>query len=93
MIAIYCLGFIYSFPRFFEYKTEVQQEKLSLSENFTEYYDHLVITNKVLDNRVYHYIVHLGMNIYFLKWKKRLFDLFSFFFKFCIVFFKVYYHY
>jgi hypothetical protein len=54
------LGLIYSLPRFFEYKTEVQQEKLTVSENLTEYVNHLLISNRMLDNRPYHYIVHLG---------------------------------
>jgi hypothetical protein len=60
VFTIYCLGFIYSFPRFFEYKTEVQHERLFLMDNITEDIDYLVITNKVLENRLYHYIVHLG---------------------------------
>lgn len=60
VVIIFVLGFIYSLPRFFEYKTEVQIEKLTIGENLTENYEHLVITNLVLDNRIYHYIVHLG---------------------------------
>ncbi|CAF0983439.1 unnamed protein product [Adineta steineri] len=59
VLIIYCLGFIYSLPRFFEYKTELQREQLIVIENFTEYVEHLVITNKVLENRLYQYIVHL----------------------------------
>lgn len=61
VFTIYCVGFIYSFPRFFEYKTEVQHEKLFLMDNLTEDIEYLVVSNKVLDNRVYHYIVHLSM--------------------------------
>jgi len=60
VLTIYGLGFIYSFPRFFEYKTEVQHEKLFIMENVTEDIDYLVITNKVLESRLYHYIVHLS---------------------------------
>jgi hypothetical protein len=70
VVTIYCLGFIYSLPRFFEYKTEVQSEKLTVTENFTEYIDHILITNKALENRLYQYIVHLSkkiFNIYILK--------------------------
>lgn len=61
VFTIYCVGFIYSFPRFFEYKTEVQHEKLFLMDNLTEDIEYLVVSNKVLDNRLYHYIVHLSM--------------------------------
>ena len=60
VLTIYCVGFIYSFPRFFEYKTEVQNEKFFLMDNLTEDIEYLVITNKVLHNRLYHYIVHLS---------------------------------
>ncbi|CAF3551725.1 unnamed protein product [Rotaria sp. Silwood1] len=59
VFTIYCFGLIYSIPRFFEYKTELQREKLILIGNLTEYIDHLVVSNKVLENHVYHYIVHL----------------------------------
>ena len=59
-MTIFVLGFVYSLPRFFEYRTEVQIEKLTIGENLTENFEHLVITNQVLDNRIYHYIVHLG---------------------------------
>ncbi|CAF4176238.1 unnamed protein product [Rotaria sp. Silwood2] len=58
-VAIYCFGFIYSIPRFFEYKTELQREKLTLNGSLTEYVDHLVVANKVLQNHLYQYIVHL----------------------------------
>ncbi|CAF1231306.1 unnamed protein product [Rotaria sordida] len=59
VVIIYCFGFIYSLPRFFEYKTELQRETLTIIGNLTEYIDHFVIENKVLENRVYQYIVHL----------------------------------
>lgn len=59
VLTIYCLGFIYSFPRFFEYKTEAQHEQFVV-DNFTEDYHYLVVTNRLLENRVYHYIVHLS---------------------------------
>ncbi len=38
----------------------MQHERLFLMDNITEDFDYLVITNKFLDNRLYHYIVHLG---------------------------------
>jgi hypothetical protein len=57
------LGLLYAFPRFFEYKTEVQHEKLFIMDNLTEDITHLVITNQLLDNRLYHYIVHLSKTI------------------------------
>ena len=57
---IYALGFIYSLPRFFEYKTEIRREKLIEIINETEYVEHLVIVNNFLRNRVYHWIVHLS---------------------------------
>ena len=60
VLTIFVLGFVYSLPRFFEYQTDVQTEILTVADNLTENYEHLVITNKVLDNRIYHYIVHLG---------------------------------
>ena len=63
VVTIFCLGFIYSLPRFFEYKTEVRRERLaiySLDANYTEYVDYLVITNKLLNNLIYQYIVHLS---------------------------------
>ena len=69
------MGFIYSFPRFFEYKTEVQHEKLFLMDNLTEDIEYLVVSNKVLDNRLYHYIVHLSMRRIF----NSIMDLFLFF--------------
>jgi hypothetical protein len=63
VLGIYCSGFIYSLPRFFEYKTELRREQLTVMENFTEYVEHTVIKNKVLHNRLYHYIVHLSKTI------------------------------
>ncbi|CAF4051165.1 unnamed protein product, partial [Rotaria magnacalcarata] len=59
VVTIYCLGFIYSLPRFFEYKTEVRREQLAVIENYTEYIDHIVIKNKLLNNSFYQYTVHL----------------------------------
>lgn len=60
VLTIYCMGFIYSLPRFFEYKTEAQSEILITAENTTEFVDHLVITSQVLHNRAYQYVVHLS---------------------------------
>ncbi|UJR36879.1 hypothetical protein I4U23_029592 [Adineta vaga] len=59
VLTIYCLGFIYSLPRFFEYETKLQHEELILVGNVTERIQHIVINNKVLQNRTYQYIVHL----------------------------------
>jgi hypothetical protein len=60
VITIYALGLLYSLPRFFEYETEVQRETLTIGDNLTELFEHLVVTNKLLDNHLYHYIVHLS---------------------------------
>jgi hypothetical protein len=59
-VAIYCLGLIYSLPRFFEYKTEVQRENLTELDNYTESVDYLVTKNKLLNSTIYQYSVHLG---------------------------------
>ena len=59
-MTIYCFGFIYSLPRFFEYKTEVRSEKLTVLENYTEYIAHLVIKNKLDNSTIYQYTVHLS---------------------------------
>ncbi|CAF3849136.1 unnamed protein product [Rotaria sordida] len=59
VVTIYCLGFIYSLPRFFEYKTEVRREELSVFENYTEYIDHIVISNKLHNSSIYQFTVHL----------------------------------
>ena len=58
--TIYALGFIYSLPRFFEYKTEVQRENLTNFENVTEFYDYLVVKNNLQESQAYQYTVHLG---------------------------------
>jgi len=47
-------------------------------DNITEDIVHLVITNKVLESRLYHYIVHLS--------KKKIFENIKF--KLIIIFFK-----
>ncbi|CAF4653593.1 unnamed protein product [Rotaria sp. Silwood1] len=59
VVTIYCLGFVYSLPRFFEYKTEVRREELTVFDNYTEYFDHIVITNKLQSSSIYQYTVHL----------------------------------
>lgn len=62
-MIIYCSGFIYSLPRFFEYKTEVRREELTVIENYTEYIDHLVIKNKLHNSKIYQYTVHMSKKI------------------------------
>ncbi|CAF4408593.1 unnamed protein product [Rotaria sp. Silwood2] len=59
VVTIYCLGFIYSLPRFFEYKAEIRREELTVVDNYTEYYDHVVVTNKLHNSTIYQYTVHL----------------------------------
>ena len=56
-MLVYCLGFIYSLPRFFEYKTEVRNEILDISKNYTEYIEHILIKNKLHNNTIYQYTV------------------------------------
>jgi hypothetical protein len=63
VVTIYCLGLVYSLPRFFEYKTIVQREEYIVSpdiDNHTEYIDYLVITNRLQDSTAYQYSVHLS---------------------------------
>jgi hypothetical protein len=60
VVTIYCLGFIYSLPRFFEYKAEKRSEKLAVSDNDTEYFTHVVIKNKLHNSTIYQYTVHLS---------------------------------
>jgi len=62
---IYCLGLIYSLPRFFEYKTEVRLEQLTEFENHTEYISHRVIKNKLHNSTIYQYTVHLSKKLHF----------------------------
>ncbi|CAF1441869.1 unnamed protein product [Adineta steineri] len=59
VVTIYCLGFIYSLPRWFEYKTEVQSENLTEFDNYTEFVDYLVIKNNLHNSKIYQYAVHL----------------------------------
>jgi hypothetical protein len=59
-VAIYLLGLVYSLPRFFEYKTELRREILTVSENVSENHDHLVIKNKLHNSTIYQYTVHLS---------------------------------
>lgn len=60
VVTIYCLGFIYSLPRFFEYKTEVQRVNFTNFENETEFIDYTVIENKLQKSPIYQYTVHLS---------------------------------
>ena len=62
-MAIYCLGLLYSLPRFFEYKTVVRREKYTIvgaSSNETDYVDYLVVINRLHNSRIYQYSVHLS---------------------------------
>jgi hypothetical protein len=58
------LGFIYSLPRFFEYKTEVQSENLTVLDNYTESITYVVIKNKLQNSTIYQYTVHLSKKIF-----------------------------
>ena len=60
VVTIYCLGFIYSLPRFFEYKTGVERVNFTNLENETEFIDYTVIENKLLKSPIYQYTVHLS---------------------------------
>ncbi|CAF1279219.1 unnamed protein product [Adineta ricciae] len=59
VVTIYCLGFIYSLPRFFEYKTGVERVNFTNFENETEFVDYTVIENKLQKSPIYQYTVHL----------------------------------
>lgn len=63
VVTIYCLGLIYSLPRFFEYKTEERREILTEFDNYTEYISHVVIKNKLHNSTIYQYTVHLSKKI------------------------------
>ncbi|UJR09284.1 hypothetical protein I4U23_013529 [Adineta vaga] len=59
VVTIYCAGLIYSLPRFFEYKTEIQLVNFTDGENQTESIGFTVIENKLQKSSVYQYTVHL----------------------------------
>ena len=65
VLIIYCSGLIYSIPRLFEYTTEIQTENLMVLDNSTESITYVVIKNKLHNNTIYQYTVHLS------KWRHR----------------------
>ena len=60
VLIIYCSGLIYSIPRLFEYTTEIQTENLMVLDNSTESITYVVIKNKLHNNTIYQYTVHLS---------------------------------
>ena len=65
--TIYCLGLIYSLPRFFEYRTDLKRESYDVSspfENNTMHVEYYLVIHRLGESRIYQYCVHLSTSFF-----------------------------